>query len=192
MESPLDAVEIPNRSVFRAAEVCELASIQPYVLRGWEAEFPDLGVAKSAGAPRIYRRADVERVLRLKHLILVDGLTLAGARKRLNEEGATRPAAEPMPVDDSEVAAMMDEAMLTELRDVKHGLEWILGVLGGGHTANGDFALRAPRASASATGPKSASKKSVGRSFSSGTKSKSKSAAPVHKAKPGKKAAKKK
>ena len=88
------SVEIPNRSVFRAAEVCELAAVPPYVLRGWEAEFPDLGVAKTAGAPRVYRKADVEKVLRLKHLILVDGLTLAGARKRLIEEGASAPPPE--------------------------------------------------------------------------------------------------
>jgi DNA-binding transcriptional MerR regulator len=141
VESPLSSVEIPNRSVFRAAEVCELASVPPYVLRGWEAEFPDLGVAKSGGQ-RVYRRADVEFVLRLKHLILNEGLTLAGARKVMAEEGATAPVAEE--VEDSEVAAMMDEAVLSELRDVKNGLEWILGVLGG-HTANGDFKLQAPR-----------------------------------------------
>ncbi len=140
MESPLDAVQIPNRSVFRAAEVCELASVPPYVLRGWEAEFPELGVAKSGGQ-RVYRRADVEFVLRLKHLILNDGLTLAGARKLMEEEGATAPVAEQ--VEDSEVAAMMDEAVLSELRDVKDGLEWILSVLG--HTANGDFKLKAQR-----------------------------------------------
>lgn len=139
-------MEIPNRSVFRAAEVCELASVPPYVLRGWEAEFPDLGVAKSGGA-RVYRRADVERVLRLKHLILNEGLTLAGARKVMTEEGATAPVAED--VEDSEVAAMMDEAILSELREVKDGLEWILNVLGG-HTANGDFKLQAQRISTSA------------------------------------------
>ena len=75
---------IPNRPVFRSQEVCEIAEVQPYVLRSWEAEFPDLGVAKGAGGPRIYRRGDVERVLRLKHLLFVDGLTLAGARKRLS------------------------------------------------------------------------------------------------------------
>ena len=40
-------VEIPNRSLFRQPEVCELAQVQPYVLRSWEAEFPDLGVAKT-------------------------------------------------------------------------------------------------------------------------------------------------
>src|SRR5437870_1927594 len=79
-------VDIPNRALFKATEVCELAKVQPYVLRTWEAEFPELGVAKSAGAPRVYRREDVQRVLRIKHLLLVDGLTLAGVRRRLDDE----------------------------------------------------------------------------------------------------------
>jgi len=135
------SVEIPNRSVFRAAEVCELAAVPPYVLRGWEAEFPDLGVAKTAGAPRVYRRADVERVLRLKHLILVDGLTLAGARKQMIEEGISAPP--PEEVNDSDVAAMLDQAAKTGLRDVKRGLQWILSMLEGAGPRN-EFALRAP------------------------------------------------
>ena len=75
-------LEIPNRSLFRQPEVCEIASIQPYVLRSWEAEFPDLGVAKAEGGPRVYRRADVERVLRIKQLLYGEGLTLAGVRRR--------------------------------------------------------------------------------------------------------------
>ena len=83
----LEPVEIPNRSLFRQSEVCEIAKVQPYVLRSWEAEFPDLGQAKTDGGPRFYRRPDVERVLRLKHLLYVEGLTLAGARRKLGEEG---------------------------------------------------------------------------------------------------------
>lgn len=133
------SVEIPNRSVFRAAEVCELAGVPSYVLRGWESEFPDLGVAKTAGGPRVYRKVDVERVLRLKHLILVDGLTLAGARKRLLEEGALAPVAEE--VSDSDVTAMMDEAARTGLQDVKRGLKWIMGVLEG-EGAQNEFSLK--------------------------------------------------
>jgi DNA-binding transcriptional MerR regulator len=82
----LDRVEIPNRSLFRQPEVCEIVQLQPYVLRSWEAEFPDLGVAKTEGGPRVYRKADVERVLRIKHLLFVEGLTLAGARRRLMDE----------------------------------------------------------------------------------------------------------
>ena len=65
--------------------MCEIAQVQPYVLRTWEAEFPDLGVSKSGG-PRVYRRADLEFVLRIKHLLFVEGLTLAGARKKLVDE----------------------------------------------------------------------------------------------------------
>jgi hypothetical protein len=72
-------IEIPRRALFKAAEVCDLAKVQPYVLRSWEAEFPQLGVAKSDGAPRTYRREDVEQVLRIKHLLLVEG-TDAGWR----------------------------------------------------------------------------------------------------------------
>ncbi len=102
--------------------------MQPYVLRSWEAEFPNLGVAKTANGPRVYRRADVERVLQLKHLLFVDGLTLAGARKRLSEEGQA--PAEDM-VSDADVAAMIDEQTRDGLRDVKRGLQWILGVLSG-------------------------------------------------------------
>ena len=83
--SELETVEIPDRSLFRPPEVCEIARIQAYVLRSWEAEFPDLGVSKTAGGPRIYRKADVERVLRLKHLLFVEGLTLAGARRKIAE-----------------------------------------------------------------------------------------------------------
>ena len=88
-------LEIPNRALFKASEVCDLVKLQPYVLRSWEVEFPGLGVAKAAGSPRVYRRADVEQVVRIKHLLLVEGLTLAGARRKLEEEANTMMADEP-------------------------------------------------------------------------------------------------
>jgi DNA-binding transcriptional MerR regulator len=139
--------EIPNRAVFRAQEVCEMAEVQPYVLRTWEAEFPDLGVAKTAGGPRVYRRADVERVLRLKHLLFVDGLTLAGARRQLQQEGVG-PAQES--VSDADVAAMLDEQMRQSLREVRRGLNWMLGVLNGEGLAAEDYVLTAERPSSGA------------------------------------------
>jgi DNA-binding transcriptional MerR regulator len=81
--------------------VCEIAQVQPYVLRSWEAEFQDLGVAKVQGGPRIYRRADVERVLRIKHLLFVEGLTIAGAKRKLqDEQSAGAPAASSSELDD--------------------------------------------------------------------------------------------
>ena len=124
----MSAAAIPNRPVFRAQEVCEIAELPPYVLKSWEAEFPDLGSTKTANGQRVYRRGDVERVLRLKHLIIVEGLTLSGARKRLVDEGAA-PSVEA--VSDRDVAAMLDQEMRDSLRDVRRGLTWVLGVLSG-------------------------------------------------------------
>jgi len=126
--------------VFRSQEVCEIAEVQPYVLRSWEAEFPDLGVAKSGGV-RVYRRADVERVLRIKQLVFGDGLTLAGARKRLGTETV---APIDTPVSDADVVAMLDGAVRQNLREVRRGLQGILDVLGGSAGAHGgamEFAL---------------------------------------------------
>lgn len=131
-----------------------MAGVPGYVLRGWEAEFPDLGVAKSAGAPRVYRRADVEKVLRLKHLILVDGLTLAGARRKLQDESPMA-AVVAEPVSDADLTSMMDEAARKGLREVKSGLQWIMGVLGG-EPAPHSFALTpqdAPAPAAKAAKP---------------------------------------
>jgi DNA-binding transcriptional MerR regulator len=149
MSTPGTTVAIPNRPIFRTQEVCELADVQAYVLRSWEAEFPDLGVAKTANGPRVYRRADVERVLRIKHLLFVDGLTLAGARRRLSEEGLT-PAEEP--VRDADLAALIDAETRQELRNLRRGLQWILGVLSGQGVTAEDFVLTAERGPASARG----------------------------------------
>ena len=113
----VSTVEIPNRSLFRQPEVCEIAQVQPYVLRTWESEFPDLGVAKTAGGPRVYRRSDVERVLRLKHLLFVEGLTLAGARKKLASESGEVAAEPPNEFDD-----LFGSDVRQRLASVKQGL----------------------------------------------------------------------
>lgn len=115
----VEPVAIPNRSLFRQPEVCEIARVQPYVLRSWEAEFPDLGVAKTEGGPRVYRRADVERVLRLKHLLFVEGLTLAGARRKLTEE---RAEASGDPAALAEVAELLGADARERILQVKRGL----------------------------------------------------------------------
>src|SRR5436190_18327270 len=117
------AIEIPNRALFKAAEVCEIVKVQPYVLRSWESEFPDLGVEKTPGATRIYRRADVEQVIRIKHLLLVEGLTLAGARRKLEED--TAPAVE------EALEELIGRNARDRITEVKRGLRAILDLLSG-------------------------------------------------------------
>jgi DNA-binding transcriptional MerR regulator len=134
-----DAVQIPNRSLFRQPEVCELAQVQPYVLRSWEAEFQDLGVAKVQGGPRVYRKADVERVLKIKHLLFVEGLTLAGARRRLQDERGT-PAPEGGALDD-----LLTSDARERILSVRQSLRELSAMLAGRPVAGDEeFALEAP------------------------------------------------
>ena len=82
--------QIPNKLFFKIGEVCEITDTQPYVLRYWESEFPALAPAKNSSGQRIYRRRDIETVLRIKQLLYEEGFTIAGAKKRLEAEMAGR------------------------------------------------------------------------------------------------------
>jgi DNA-binding transcriptional MerR regulator len=129
-----ERVEIPNRSLFRQPEVCEIAQVQAYVLRSWEAEFPDLGVTKAEGGQRVYRRADVERVLRIKHLLFVEGLTLAGVRRKLTEEGSVKSDSDAL----QDVAALFGVDARERILQVKRGLREIASMLSRRPVAQGD------------------------------------------------------
>jgi DNA-binding transcriptional MerR regulator len=151
-------VDIPKRALFKAAEVCELLKLQPYVLRSWEAEFPALGVAKTPGSPRVYRREDVEQVQKIKHLLLVEGLTLAGARRKLEED------APPGGTDPSAIDELIGRNARERLTEVKRGLRSILELLNG-RAGAAEFRLAPPSASTSRRA--SASKPARGRTTSS-------------------------
>jgi DNA-binding transcriptional MerR regulator len=75
--------EIPNKLFFKISEVCEIVGVEPYVLRFWETEFPSFAPQKSKAGHRVYKRKDVENVLRIKELLYDRGFTIAGARKQL-------------------------------------------------------------------------------------------------------------
>lgn len=173
MADPVEPIVIPQRALFKASEVCELLRIQPYVLRSWENEFKDLGVAKTPGGPRTYRRADVERALRIRQLVFQEGLTLAGARRRMEQENSHTPTPEDesfaaavaavaasitptsIPIAPQPAAASIDSAVRERIDRVRADLRQLLTLLGGapphrldaGTPSAGDtseFALAAP------------------------------------------------
>jgi DNA-binding transcriptional MerR regulator len=119
-----------RRALLKSADVCELAKVQPYVLRSWEKEFPDLGTEKAAGGPRYYRRADVDRVLRIKQLVFGEGLTLAGARRRLDEERAAH-ADDELPFEEVVVASghPLSADAKARIEGVRQGLRSLLEML---------------------------------------------------------------
>lgn len=82
------AQEIPNKLFYKIGEVCEITDTQPYVLRFWESEFPQLAPRKNRSGQRVYQRKDIDTVLRIKRLLYEEEYTIAGARKKLEEEPA--------------------------------------------------------------------------------------------------------
>jgi DNA-binding transcriptional MerR regulator len=79
--------DIPDKLYFKIGEVSDLLGVEPYVLRFWETEFPVLQPKKSGTGHRLYRRKDVELLLRIKHLLYEKRYTIEGARQSLQAEG---------------------------------------------------------------------------------------------------------
>jgi DNA-binding transcriptional MerR regulator len=182
--------------LFKAAEVCDMAQLQSYVLRSWEKEFPGIGVQKSPDSPRLYRQSDVEQVLRIKQLVFGEGLTLSGARRRLEVQP---PAAQT--VSDEEVEEVLD-ALASDARTriayVRDGLRSILNLLsttpGTVVVVNDDYQL-SPPAFAKGNGGAGAAKKTAAKKVaassarSAATRSKPRIAAkPARNSKPLRKA----
>lgn len=76
-------VSIPDKLYFKIGEVARLTGIKAHVLRYWETEFRNIRPVKSQGKQRLYRREDIELVLKLKDILYRQGYTIAGARKIL-------------------------------------------------------------------------------------------------------------
>ena len=81
-----EPVVIPEKIYFKIGEVCDLVDVQAHVLRYWETEFPMLSPQKNRSGQRSYRRRDVEISLRIKELLYEELYTIAGARKKLQNE----------------------------------------------------------------------------------------------------------
>jgi DNA-binding transcriptional MerR regulator len=111
---------VPDKLYFRIGEVSELCRLPAYVLRFWETEFPQLKPVKSSTGQRMYRRKDVEAVLRIKKLLYEEGFTIAGARQQLRAESKTEKNQAPLPFPVQSSA---------DLKRIRHGLQEILGML---------------------------------------------------------------
>ncbi len=113
-------VLIPEKLYFRIGEVARLCRLPAYVLRFWETEFPQLKPVKSSTGQRMYRRKDVENVLRIKKLLYEEGFTIAGARQHLRAEIKSDKKQSPLP---------FPARSASDLKYVRQGLRDILTML---------------------------------------------------------------
>jgi DNA-binding transcriptional MerR regulator len=105
--------EIPDKLYFKIGEVSELLGVEPYVLRYWESEFSVLSPKKSGTGHRLYRRKDVELLLRIKHLLYEKRFTIEGARQTLQSEAK---APKPQRVPKRMQTELFTEDPLPEIR----------------------------------------------------------------------------
>jgi DNA-binding transcriptional MerR regulator len=126
--------------LYKAGEVCELLQVQPYVLRSWEKEFPGIGLQKSPDSPRLYRQSDLEHVQTIKQLVFGEGLTVSGARRRLDASAPPMSA-----VSESEAAEVLD-ALGADVRSriavVRDGLRELQSLLSGAPSSSNGHAAR--------------------------------------------------
>lgn len=113
-----------DEKLYKIGEVCKLADVQPYVLRYWETEFTQLAPNKSGGGQRLYTRREIDVILRIKELLYREGFTIAGAKKKLETEGA-----DPGPVPAVETAAAPPSPSNDVIALVKRELQEILRML---------------------------------------------------------------
>jgi DNA-binding transcriptional MerR regulator len=112
---PTDASGLPDKPYFKIGEAARLCAVKPYVLRYWETEFKSVRPQKTRSQQRLYRKRDVELLLKIRHLLYEKRFTIEGARARLRELGHDEGPAPMPPPSESDVS-------LDTLRKIKQGL----------------------------------------------------------------------
>ena len=109
---------IPDKLYFRIGEVAQLVGVDAHVLRYWESEFR-MKPHRSASGQRLYRKQDLSRFLRVKHLLHDEGYTIAGARKVLAGQGG------PAAADPERIRSALDrvEALRDRIREFRDDIE---------------------------------------------------------------------
>jgi DNA-binding transcriptional MerR regulator len=117
---------LPDRPYFKIGEAARLCGVKPYVLRYWETEFKSLKPEKTRSRQRLYRRSDVELLLKIRHLLYDKRYTIEGARSRLRGEGQRGEGEDQGPVEVPPPAAptISREA----LQKIKQGLSDLIRI----------------------------------------------------------------
>jgi DNA-binding transcriptional MerR regulator len=79
------SVSIPNKLYFKIGEVSRITGVEPYILRYWESEFKLVRPYRTKTNQRLYRKKDVESILKIKTMLYEEKFTIAGAKMKLKD-----------------------------------------------------------------------------------------------------------
>jgi DNA-binding transcriptional MerR regulator len=119
-QAPVDPNAIPDKPFFKIGDAARLCALKPYVLRYWETEFRSIKPQKTKSGQRLYRRQDLELLLRIRYLLYDQRFTIEGARTRLRELGHDEAAPPTLPPPEVDVETM---------RKIKHAVLELIGLV---------------------------------------------------------------
>jgi DNA-binding transcriptional MerR regulator len=77
--------KIPDKRYFRIGEVSSITDVEAYVLRFWQTEFKGIRPRRTSSDQRLYRRSDIELILKIKSLLYEKKFTIRGAKQYLKD-----------------------------------------------------------------------------------------------------------
>ena len=118
---PVDPDAIPDKPYFKIGEAARLCAVKPYVLRYWETEFRSVRPQKTRSKQRLYRRKEIELLLKIRELLYEERFTIEGARTKLRELGHDEgpPPALPPPAIDRDALKKIKQGLLDLIRLVE-------------------------------------------------------------------------
>ena len=75
-----------EKLVYRLEEISRMAKVAERTIDSWEKEFYFVHAGVTASGERIFRKKDLDIIILLKELLENQGLTLAGAKRKIEEE----------------------------------------------------------------------------------------------------------
>ncbi len=79
-------IELNSKKIFYSiGEVAEMFNVKTSAIRYWENQFDILKPKKNNKGNRLFTPTDIENLKVIYHLLKVQGLTLSGAKKKLQE-----------------------------------------------------------------------------------------------------------
>ncbi len=75
-----------DKFAYKLDDVARIAHLDKKTIESWEKDFYFIQSGQTRSGHKIFRKKDLSIILRLKELLENEGLTLAGAKRQLEEE----------------------------------------------------------------------------------------------------------
>ena len=121
VENPVSS----ERLYYRIGEVSRITGLKPHVLRYWESEFKVIKPYKGNSLHRLYRKKDLNLILKIKKLLYEDGFTIAGAKKKIRNLERMENRQLPLGLVEKR-SERKDHALLLAIREELEGIRKIL------------------------------------------------------------------